>query len=509
MNTRHCDYILLLWQTVVFLLLPFSLVIPTNAKTVSGDVRLSGQYSEAILTSFAISPYARGWMGISLNSKDVYDNEQDLKIHLYQDTNWSKFQKELLCSDKSKHSVASHRLEFRYNDKQWRVHFGMPLNQQNSTRAHYWYVVLDDCSLEYQYRDNRVPKLHYELQMWNDIAGNDFHPADPLGETQPEKRIKLTHLSADEVGLPTLCAATLVISILIASLMGIHIMKLLMQTGTVHAALFLVMLTAAFDALSSICELIHLNKYRTDGIGYYWMDAFATHFEAMCDSIVALLLLSIASGWTLPSDAIVLPPPQGGATKVQSLIQGMRNPAGALVTLSPSGLFTLLIFAVHAGLAQWGRTYNDDFDSYHALAHLPGRILMLFRMALGVLLVVASVYTRNNCPLSLQPFYGKLALVGTLWFQSLPIVTWTCNWVVPYYLRHPTVATWGAIVQSTALVLLAWLFTAHSTLYHKLSRLQNDESLTDQLATAAGPSSSRSSATLKTWNLGRTKIRLD
>jgi hypothetical protein len=485
-------------------LLLFSLVIPTNAKTVSGDVRLSGQYSEAILTSFAISPHARGWMGISLNSKDMYDNEQALKIHLYQDTNWGKFQKELLCSDKSKHSVASHGLQFRFEDKEWRAHFGMALNQQNSTRAHYWYVVLDDCSLEYQYRDNRIPKLHYELQMWNDIAGNVFveQPAGPNGETQLEKRISLTHLSADEVGLPTLCAATLVISTLIASLMGMYIMKLLLQTGTVHAALFLVMLTAAFDAFSSICELIHLNKYRTDGIGYYWADAFATHFEAMCDSIVALLLLSIASGWTLPSDAIVIPQQ---ATKMQSLIQGMRNPAGALISLSPSGILTLLILGLHAGLAQWGRTYNDDFDSYHALEHLPGRILMLFRMALGLFLVVASAYTRNNCPPSLQPFYGKLALVGTLWFQSLPIVTWTCNWVVPYHLRHPTVATWGAIVQSTALVLLAWLFTAHSTSYHKMSRLQNDESLTDQLA--AGPS--RSSATLKTWNFGKTKIRLD
>jgi hypothetical protein len=205
----------------------------------------------------------------------------------------------------------------------------------------------------------------------------------------------------------------------------------------------------------------------------------------------------------LPSDAIVIIPQQ--ATKIQSLIQGLRNPAGALISGSPSGILTLMVVALHAGLAQWGRTYDENFDSYHALEHLPGRILMLFRMTLGLLLVVASVYTRNNCPPSLQSFYGKLAIVGTLWFQSLPVVTWTCNWAVPYYLRRPTVATWGAIVQSTALVLLAWLFTAHSTSYHKVSRLQRDASLTDQLATR--PTSGKAAPT--TWSFGKAKIRLD
>jgi hypothetical protein len=437
-------------------------------------------------------------MGISISAKEYYDNEKELKIHLYQDTNWGKFQKELLCADKSRHAVASHGLEFSFENSEWRANFGLSLSQENSTRAHYWYVVVDDCSLEYQYRDNRIPILHFELQLWNDISGNEHHDEPQTGE----KRVTLTHLSADEGGLSSLYAATLAISILIASLMAMNIMKLLMETGTVHAALFLVMITGALNAMSSICELIHLKKYREDGIGHYWMDASATHFEAMCDSIVAILLLSIASGWTLPSDAIVIPQE---ATKMQSLLRGLRNPAGALISGSPSGIFTLSIVALHAGLAQWGRTYNDDFDSYHALEHTPGKILMLFRMTLGVLLAVACAYTRNSCPPSLQSFYGKLAIVGTLWFQSLPVVTWACNWAVPYYLRRPTVATWGAIVQSTALVLLAWLFTAHSTSYHKVSRLQKDASLTDQLATR--PTSSKAAPT--TWSFGKAKIRLD
>ena len=185
---------------------------------------------------------------------------------------------------------------------------------------------------------------------------------------------------------------------------------------------------------------------------------------------------------------------------MQSLVGGMRNPAGALVSLSPAGYLAMLVLASHAILAQWGRTYNDDFDAYHALEHLPGRLLMLFRIVLGVLFLAATAQTRNSCPQSLQSFYTKLAIVGTCWFLSLPLVTWVCSWAVPYYLRHPTVATWGAIAQSAALVLLAWLFTAHSgaSSFHKVSRLQANtagDSLTDSLATgAASPQGSSRSA---------------
>ena len=487
-------------------------VAQCHAKKVTGNVKLSGVNSEALLTKFAISPYGKGWMGITLQSVEMYETERFLKIHLYQDTNWTAFKRELTCKDKAQHAKQSVGVEFHYTEtggeKMWKAHFGMALDQQNEDRAHYWYVVMDDCSLENSFHDNSIPVLHYELQLWNDVGGNQYSEREggANAEMQPEKVRELTHLSADETGMASMHSITLVLSMLIAALMAMYIFKLLMETGNVHVAFFLVMLAAVFDALSSICELIHLKAYKVDGVGYYAMDAFSSHFEAMCDSLVALLLLSIASGWTLPSDAVAMPQ-SVGATRLQSLVQSMRNPAGALVTVSPAGYLALSIIASHALLAQWGRTYNDDFDSYHALEHLPGRMLMLFRMFLGLLMVAACVQTGNNCSPPLQRFYTKLALVGTLWFQSLPLVTWVCSWALPYYWRHPAVAAWGALAQSAALVLLAWLFTSHSSSYHKVSRLQGNESLTDQLA--SGPSMSNSKSTPKTWNFGKTKIRLD
>ena len=161
------------------------------------------------------------------------------------------------------------------------------------------------------------------------------------------------------------------------------------------------------------------------------------------------------------------------------------------------------IFIVHAVLAQWGRTYNDEFDSYHDFEHLPGKILMLFRIILGLGLLICCFQTRLRCPASLRSFYLQLGIVGTFWFQSLPVMTWVVNSVVPYYLRHRSVGIWSAILQTAAILLLSVLVTSHSSAYHKLSHMGTvKENLTDSLNMSG-------STQPRTWTIGRTKVRLD
>jgi len=149
--------------------------------------------------------------------------------------------------------------------------------------------------------------------------------------------------------------------------------------------------------------------------------------------------------------------------------------------------------------------YNDDFDSYHDLEHLPGKLLMLNRIILGVLMMACCLSTRMRCPPSLRSFYLQLTVIGTLWFLSLPILILVVNLMVPYYMRHRTVGIWGGILQTSGILLLSWLVTSHSTSYHKLSHLSSTrENLTDSL-------SRRSSGIEEpqTWMFGKTKVRLD
>lgn len=525
-NNEHCW----LWVLTWILLLCNSL---TLAKTVSGQFRLSGVNSEHTLVKFAVSSFARGRFHYHLQADEAYPNEQSLRIHVFRDDLWKEVQKTPSCEGKVKYAYQTFTVRFEHADaplllqpkqakrnslntpqKIWKSDGIQPLDQPAAPRPYYFYVVIDDCMLEQYYQDNLVPVIKYRIDVYNDVAGNTSSSESP-----EQKKILLTHLSSDEVHLPSLHTATLILSTLICVLLLVQIGCLLASSGSVHMAILLVVAASVCDAMSSLCELIHLKYYESNGVGWYALDAMASHFEAICDSIISILLLSIAAGWTLPSD--VIPVPQN-ATFVQSLLNGLRNPVGALAKRSVAGILSVVIVAVHVILAQWGRTYDDDFDTYHSFEHLPGRILMWFRMLLGVLLVAATIQTRSTCTASsLLGFYSQLAIVGTVWFQSLPFVAFCCSRMVPYYLRHPAVTFWSAIAQSSSLVALAWLVTSHSTRFHSLSHMtQERQSLTDSIAASTtspmmnvpsngSSSSSMSSRPPRVWNVGKAKVRLD
>lgn len=486
------------------------------ARRVSGDFKLSGVYTEHIVAKFALSAFAQGLMDLSFTIPDMYENERYLKVHLFVDTDWAKWKKFQLCEDKITLAKDSLPVQFDFNRPddatkgEWKATVRANLKNDEESRTHYWYIVIDDCSLEKYDHDKKVPLLHFELLVWNDVGGNVTLKPAGNPNSVPYKKVVLTQLSADEINQNMLHTGTLIISTLIALLMLLHIQRTAAITNSVHAANFLVMAAAACDASASLCELIHLKTYEANGYGWYFFDAMSSHLEAMCDSLVAILLLAIASGWTLPTDVVGVPQ---NASFVQALIGGLRNPAGSLLVMSSAGVLAMTILALHALLAQWGRTYDDDFDSYHDLEHLPGKILMAFRMALGILLIAATRQTSLACPASLRGFYYQLAVVGTIWFQCLPVVTWVCANFVPYYLRHPAVSAGGAILQTTSLVLLAALVSSSSSnsAYHKLSHLQQKEdSLTDQLSSSSSNfGGSNTKARPTTWRIGKTKVRLD
>ena len=190
---------------------------------------------------------------------------------------------------------------------------------------------------------------------------------------------------------------------------------------------------------------------------------------------------------------------------MQKLLGGLQSPFEALRAFSPTAFLAIGIFISHVVLAQWGRMYNDDFDSYHDLEHLPGKLLMLNRIILGVCMMACCLSTRMRCTPSLRSFYLQLTVIGTLWFLSLPILILIVNSLVPYHMRHRAVGIWGGILQTSGILLLSWLVTSHSTSYHKLSHLSSTrENLTDNLSRR-----SNGIEEPQTWIFGKTKVRLD
>ena len=98
---------------------------------------------------------------------------------------------------------------------------------------------------------------------------------------------------------------TAIVSVVLFLLIGYKIFSSIQTGGSVHTALLIMAITALCDGFSSIFELVHLATYENNGIGSYSLDALSAHFEAMSDSLVALVLLSVGSGWTLPSDVLL------------------------------------------------------------------------------------------------------------------------------------------------------------------------------------------------------------
>lgn len=227
-------------------------------------------------------------------------------------------------------------------------------------------------------------------------------------------------------------------------------------------------------------------------------------------------------GWTLPTDVV-----GGGMGKdaaVNHFMQGVRNPAGSLVELisgggsgdKKGGIVALTIILAHAGLAQWGRTFDDDFDTYHALEHPPGRALMLLRFILGFVFItgVGMVRSGGRCPPALMSFLTKFALVGLSYFASLPGISMFVGSALKYHQRHQALHWGAAMVQACSLTSLTWLFIggADASAYHRLSRVvkHGEGNMTESIAASSQPmAGGGSSGRPTTWRFGKTKIRLD
>jgi len=454
----------------------------------------------------------------------MYEDEKDLKFRIYVDDDWAEVKRMPLCTDKVKLSQRSIPIVFDFqgikqDDRSNAVKGGMvemytarikheianPPGRKKD-RPRYFYFTIDDCSLEKSFHDNKIPDMRFDMSVMNGRPS-----MARIGMREYE------HLPADEEGISTL----LILTILSSGGLALLLFYKLARTigGEVHVAILVVMAACLTNGISALCELLHLSAFNSNGYGVYSLDALSGHFEALSDSMVTLILLSIGGGWTLPSDVMgggMASSSSSSSSSGHKLMNGVRNPAGSLLALGGNGdkkggFVAIAIILVHVGLAQWGRTFDDDFDTYHALEHPPGRCLMILRFAFGLCFVtgVGMLRSGGRCPPSLMTFLTKFAVVGLSYFASLPGISMFVGSVLPYHQRHQALH-WGAsMVQACCLGSLTWLFVGGSdaSAYHRLSRVgkHHEGDLTESIAASPGGKGTGPSL----WRIGNTKVRLD
>ena len=442
------------------LLLAAAALAPARAKVVTGEARLTGEFTEHDVVKFAFR-VGRGSAALTVWTEEGDDYASDeLKAYAYLDDDWDKVLRATTCDEKVKLARWSAPVDLRKDnalDAEW-APWRPPASSKfwahrramtSSIRTHVWYFTLADCSLERYLHP--VPAVHYRAEM----------------------RDGDSHLPVDENGLRPLHFFNMVTAFILVYAVGKRIA--LAAAGRakkgdgdrdVHAAEVLLCAAAACDALSSFFELRHLAAYASNGVGSHFSDALSAYFEALCDALLAALTLCIAAGWTLASrlgddekagrgplrDET---PAEKAASAVAPLARLLRAP-GVEASSGLLGWITL-----HLVLAQWSRWEGDDFDSFHDFEHWPGKLVVLIRVVLFLVLIPVALRTQACAGHRLRRFYVGWAAVGGAWALSLPLVTFVAA-SLPPYTRHRTVQWVCSLVQTAALVLYAQLFAGRA-----------------------------------------------
>jgi hypothetical protein len=481
------------------------------AKVSSGKALLNGEKSEALLTKFAISAGTKGSFDMKLTiptEKGMYTDERFLRVHFFSNHAWTKnASKAPTCQEKVKYAAKFLPVEFNYSKEKdgkgvWLANVQTDDLGADPDTIRYWYITLDDCSLEISYHSEKdAPEIDYQYTIKNGDGNGGY-----------------THFSADEIGMKKLHVIQILISSGLLICIALKLIKAIISgRHQVHIALIAVGCALSLDVLSCLSEMIHAGWYGMNGIGIYSFDCLATHLEAQCDAMIALVLILVGSGWTLPSDVIVRGSGKGqnmsmlGSTSIiQKLVVSLQSPSMTLHQLKNGNPASILLFSIlisHAVLAQWGRTFDDEFDSFHALDHTAGKAVSIFRVVLGLLFLIGSASVRNSgrCPSSLHSFLMKFQMVGLSWFLSMPFVAMAASSSFPNYRKHLAMATGSAMVQACSLGSLTWLFCADesASAYHRLNTVTNNDknmSLSDASSGGGGG---------RMWKIGKTKICLD
>ena len=143
-----------------------------------------------------------------------------------------------------------------------------------------------------------------------------------------------------------------------------------------------------------------------------------------------------------------------GAAGGASHLSGGRVDAG--------GYFLLAFAAVTAYLEMASRRFTDDFSAFHDHEHWPGYCLVLLRLCLLCLFLVggkATIAAAESRDPEAAQFLKKLRAVGGAWLAAFPFLVCTA-WCAPPYFRHRYVCGGLALLQSAAIIGLAYLCLA-------------------------------------------------
>jgi hypothetical protein len=218
------------------------------------------------------------------------------------------------------------------------------------------------------------------------------------------------------------------------------------SAGALHPVIWALAAAVILRYASHFSNLVHLIKYRDDGVGLRFFNVVAEVLFTMSQAIHITLLIAIARGYTLlPSRKEDSKPEFPGLTLVASL-------------------------AAHAGLVCFDKLQEATSPHrHHENDGIAGWTMIFIRLALFIAFVRAAQATRECGGLMLKDFMQKFQLAGSLYFLAYPLVFLLAQVFAPY-LRHPIIVVGLLVTQAKADMWLADLFLERGA-YFKVSSL--------------------------------------
>lgn len=190
-------------------------------------------------------------------------------------------------------------------------------------------------------------------------------------------------------------------------------------------------------------ETLHLLTTIYFGESRFGTDFFSTMFSLLAQFTMTLLLIMIATGWSITYG------------RIEDL--DLLLPLGALVAI------------LHIIIGVVGKIADDNQSKMHDYDGWTGFILVIVRIVFFCVFVGFAVNTFNKAHKKIQSFVMRILLIGTVYLLTVPVVVTIATVFVDFLWRHYVITLGHMILQSVTVMLFAFQFTAKSSSYNSVS----------------------------------------
>ena len=301
------------------------LLTPLYAKYISTVLILTPDEQWKYVSKFAASVGKGSWemkaQYVKAPNKDSNDS-MDFQGTVYIDKKWEDALSQQTC--RAKDGITKRSLPLRVPlNGDWSDTITGSLTQ--SSRTHFWYFAISNCDL----KDRQ--KLRIEMRILNS-DGSEF--------------------SAEENGMQYVFP--IIMFIYFGALSGniVRLVRRFQRTDDLETNLLVLNIAIGCQYLGIVCEVLHIWVYSYNGYGIVVFDVFYQALEVLSSMIVTILLIIIASGWTLK----------------------FRDFPDADIYI-PISLFVVVLNLMVVGV---GRITEDSYNKFSDYEGVPGYFLVIF-----------------------------------------------------------------------------------------------------------------------------------